>query len=271
MGRRFGQHFLARKSILERIADAVCADGPAGNAAPLVIEVGPGRGALTGPLLNRGARVVAVEIDPVLVHYLQQKFRAAVADGQLTLLEDDILQFDPAPHLGAGERAVIAGNLPYYITSPILDKVLGMRGLWRVAIFLVQAEVAQRLAASPASRDYGYLSVLAQLQARVEILFEVPRTAFRPPPKVDSAVVRLEPRDIAAGLGIDDPSAFLRFAGVCFRQKRKTLRNNLAAVYGKALVDRLVEGKQRAEQLSLEELARLHQRLLAASPGGAAS
>ena len=133
--------------------------------------------------------------------------------------------------------------------------------MWIRAVFLVQAEVAQRLAAAPGSRDYGYLSVLAQLHARVQVLFEVPRAAFRPPPKVDSAVVRLESRDALADFGIVDCSGFLRFASACFRQKRKTLRNNLIASYDPVLVNALPEGRLRAEQLGIRELAGIFARL----------
>lgn len=199
-------------------------------------------------------------MDPVLIHYLRQKFADAISAERFMLIEGDVLKCD----LGAWGTAAIAGNLPYYITSPILEKVFETdasraiaAGKWVQAVFLVQAEVAARLAASPGSRDYGYLSVLAQAQAQVERLFDVPAAAFRPPPKVESTVVRLMPRDAAAEFGITDVRAFLRFASVCFRHKRKTLRNNLAAAYPKEIVDALPEGKLRAEQLPVAELARL--------------
>ena len=248
MGRRFGQHFLARKSVLDRIAEAAC-----GEHSALTIEIGPGRGALTECLLERSERVVAIEVDLVLVEYLRQKFRDAVDSERLTLIEGDVLKAD----LGAWGPAVIAGNLPYYITSPILERVFASGKLWTRAVFLVQAEVAARLASAPGTRDYGYLSVLAQMHARVERLLDVPRTAFRPPPKVDSAVVSFDPRDAAAEFGIADTDAFLRFASACFRYKRKTLRNNLAAAYPKDLVDKLPEAGKRAKQLKLAELARI--------------
>jgi 16S rRNA (adenine1518-N6/adenine1519-N6)-dimethyltransferase len=173
------------------------------------------------------------------------------------LVEGDVLKTD----LAAWGPAVIAGNLPYYITSPILDRMFKMSGHWTRAVFLVQAEVAERLAATPGKRDFGYLSVQTQLFSRPEILFPVSRTAFRPPPKVDSAVVRFDPRDTAADLGITDPAGFLRFASACFRQKRKTLRNNLAPTYGIERVDALPEARLRAEQMSLTELAALYRKL----------
>jgi 16S rRNA (adenine1518-N6/adenine1519-N6)-dimethyltransferase len=179
--------------------------------------------------------------------------------GRLELIEGDVLKTD----LTAFGPVVIVGNLPYYITSPILEKVFAMGGLWRRAVFLVQAEVAARLAASPGSRDYGYLTVQTQLGSRPEILFEVPRAAFRPPPKVDSAVVRLEPRDARAELQLADTASFLDFVATCFRQKRKTLRNNLAPAYGRERMDTMEESRLRAEQLSVAELAALYRKLRA--------
>ena len=201
--------------------------------------------------------MVAIEVDPVLVHYLRQKFRDALDAGRLILVESDILKAD----LGAWGPAAIAGNLPYYITSPILERIFAARERWERAVILVQAEVAARIVAQPGSRDYGYFSVLVQAQARAERLFEVPRASFRPPPKVDSAVVRLEPGDPNRHFGIKNLQSFLKFAGNCFRYKRKTLRNNLAGLYERSAVESLVGPKDRAEALSVAELARLFEAL----------
>ena len=239
MGRRFGQHFLSRKSILDRIAEAAC-----GERVPRVVEIGPGKGALTESLLERADKVVAIEVDPHLVHYLHQKFRDAIEQGRLEVIEGDVLKTDFS-------GAVITGNLPYYITSPILEKVFALGERWERAVFMMQTEVAERLAAKPGSRDFGYLSVQTQVHARPEILFAVPRDAFRPPPKVDSAVVLLERRSLPE---IEDPVSFLKFASLCFRHKRKNLRNNLAPLYELSTVE---EGRLRAEQLSIPELAAL--------------
>ncbi|MEP7354353.1 MAG: 16S rRNA (adenine(1518)-N(6)/adenine(1519)-N(6))-dimethyltransferase RsmA [Acidobacteriota bacterium] len=257
MGQKYGQHFLTRPSILEAIADAAVEDLADGSS---VLEIGPGRGALTDHLLARAAHVIAIEIDPVLVQYLRQKYREQIEAGKLTLIEDDILKADIS---GWGPLPVV-GNLPYYITSPILERLFSARS-WTRAVFLVQAEVAERLAANSgivkgskaSSRDYGYLSIVAQTQASVKILLHVPRAAFRPPPKVESAVVQLLPKDTVKEYGITDLPAFLRFAGVCFRQKRKTLRNNLSAAYPKEIVDKLPESGMRAEQMSIADLVRL--------------
>ena len=164
----------------------------------------------------------------------------------------DILKTDLAPLL----PAVIAGNLPYYITSPIIEKTLAAGpGVVR-AVFLMQKEVADRLSAAPGSRDYGYLTVQTQLLSEPKTLFRVPPGAFTPPPKVDSAVVRLEPRNEPL---VPDPEAFLRFASACFRMKRKTLRNNLSG--GWPEIASQPEARLRAEQLALAELVNLYTRL----------
>ena len=254
MSRRLGQHFLTRQPILEQIATAAC---PAANedSCQTVIEIGPGKGALTTHLLQRAARVVAIEIDPVLAQYLRSKFRE---EERLQIVEGDVLKTD----LRQWGPVFVAGNLPYYITSPIIERVLALRPLLQQAVFLVQKEVGQRLTAVPGTRDYGYLSVQTQLLSAPEMLFEVPAAAFHPPPQVVSAVVRLVPR---GQLSVCNVGGFLRFAGMCFRQKRKTLRNNLLGGYPKELVDNLPEGGKRAEQLTVENLIALYARLSAAS------
>jgi 16S rRNA (adenine1518-N6/adenine1519-N6)-dimethyltransferase len=240
MPRRLGQHFLQSESVLNRIAGAVC---PARES--LVIEIGPGRGALTAKLLEHADRVVSIEVDSELVAHLREKFRAA----PLEVVHADVLDVD----LTRWGRAPIAGNLPYYITSPILEKAA--RANPPRTVFLMQKEVAQRLTARPGTRDYGYLTVQTAVFAQARALFDVKPGAFRPPPKVDSTAVLLEPRDS----GIADREAFLEFAGRCFRQKRKTLRNNLAEFY--PAIEELPEAGMRAEQLSLDALARIFRRV----------
>jgi 16S rRNA (adenine1518-N6/adenine1519-N6)-dimethyltransferase len=221
----------------------------------LVVEIGPGRGALTEKLLRRAARVVAIEIDAALVDHLRTRF---AGEPRLEIVHADVLATD----LAQWGRAPIAGNLPYYITSPILEKTVRL-DVPRI-VFLMQKEVAERLIATPGHREYGYLTLQTALFAGARLLFEVKPGSFRPPPQVDSAVVLLTPH--LRDLGVGDREAFLRFLGQCFRQKRKTLRNNLAGIYGKEAIDPWPEAGLRAEQLTLEQFAAMYRRTL---PSGA--
>ena len=213
---------------------------------PLVIEIGPGKGALTRKLLERSDRVVAIELDGVLAAELRSKFDGS----RLEIIECDVLDVD----LAQWGPAVVAGNLPYYITSPILNKVLRLSPTISRAVFLVQKEVADRLTAAPGSRDYGYLTIVTGVFSTPRYLMTVPPGAFHPPPKVDSAVVQL---DLKPSLPSDDD--FLEFASLCFRQKRKILRNNLVARFPGIAAQ--AESGQRAEQLSIAQLLDLFWRL----------
>jgi len=242
---KLGQHFLIRGAVLERIAAAVCP-----VREPLVVEIGPGRGALTEKLLARADRVIAVELDPYLAGHLRRKF---ACEERLQIVERDVLETD----LSQWGRVPVAGNLPYYITSPILTRVSRM-DVSR-AVFLIQKEVAQRLVAKPGERAYGFLTVQIALRMEARLLFEVKPAAFHPPPKVDSAVVLLEPRPSQLPAG--DAAAFLEFVGLCFRHKRKTLRNNLSEIYGSGQIEQWPEASLRAEQLSLEQFAEIYRRL----------
>ena len=248
MARRLGQHFLIRGSTLERIAAALCP-----TPEPLVIEIGPGKGALTERLLRRAGRVIAIEVDPALVELLARKFAGR---SELTVLQADVLGVD----LAQWGPAAIGGNLPYYITSPILDRFAQAAPNARRGVFLVQKEVAERITAAPGTRDYGYLSVQMQTTASADLLFAVPPAAFHPPPKVDSAVVRLTPHNRAAQLGIRNLPGFLRFVGLCFHHKRKTLRNNLSPAY--PAIGALPQSSLRAEQLALEQFAEIYRTLV---------
>ena len=228
--------------MLERIAAAACP-----GHEDLAVEIGPGRGALTERLLKRAARVVAIELDPHLVEHLRRKF---AGERRLEIVHADILDTD----LDQWGPAAIAGNLPYYITSPILEKTV--RGKFRRAVFLVQKEVAERLVARAGTRDYGFLTVASAAFAEARALFDVKPGAFHPPPKVNSAAVLLTPRNPP----LDHAPDFLAFVGLCFRHKRKTIRNNLAATHGER-IEAWPEAGLRAEQIPLEGFLAMYRRL----------
>lgn len=245
MPRKLGQHFLTSQPILERLAIAACGDHVA-----RVIEIGPGRGALTRHLLPRTSELHAIELDADLATQLAGQF---ADDPRVHIHHSDVLRAD----LGAWGAAVIAGNLPYYITSPIIDRFLELPDAFRTAVFLVQLEVAERLRAKPHSRDYGFLTVKTQLHCEVELVSKVPRGAFSPPPKVDSAAVRLARKtDVAA------PSPrLIEFVGRCFAHKRKNLRNNLRPYFPADRLDALPEAQLRAEQIAVVDFLPLWERL----------
>jgi 16S rRNA (adenine1518-N6/adenine1519-N6)-dimethyltransferase len=241
---KLGQHFLVSTKALERISRAAC-----GERVELAVEIGPGRGALTEHLLQHADRVAAIELDPSLVAYLRERW---AGEPRFDVLEANALDTIWADY-GPG---VLAGNLPYYVATHLIANFLRAPGQLRQAVFLIQKEVAARITAKPGSRDYGYFSVECQLLCETaEYLFAVPPGAFRPPPEVDSAVVRLVPRPQPA---VADVSGFLRFASAAFRHKRKTLRNNLAGQYPYEAVpsDQL---SCRAEQLGLSDLIRIYE------------
>ena len=247
-GAKLGQHFLRDEAVLARIAAAAAA------ADDTVVEVGPGRGALTRHLLGIARRVVAVELDAGLAAALP---RQCSSPQQLTVIAADILQVNLPEMLAEAARSqsVIVGNLPYYVTSPILRTVFTVRRLFRSATFLMQEEVADRVVATGGSRSFGFLSCLCQLQSRPEKLFRVSPAAFVPPPAVHSAVVHF---DLAGG---PPPEGLLAFLSACFRQPRKTLKNNLAARYPQHRLGADPCAGMRAQQLSLGELRAMWGRL----------
>ncbi|HVB35027.1 MAG TPA: 16S rRNA (adenine(1518)-N(6)/adenine(1519)-N(6))-dimethyltransferase RsmA [Patescibacteria group bacterium] len=252
---RLGQHFLTdagwRARIIERLAP---------NAGQVWVEIGAGRGEMTRELARRTGNVVAIELDPALADKLRESTKGLPVE----IVRGDILSLDLVKL--AGPRFRVYGSLPYYITSPILRKLFAIADHLDEIDVVIQWEVARRVAAQPGSRDFGWLSVLAQFYTRPEILQKIPPGAFRPPPKVDSALVRLVPPGENARLKLEDEKGFLEFAQKCFGQKRKTLANNLKAGYqAEALreaIGALGRGMQvRAEQLGIAEMAGLFRML----------
>jgi len=218
--KRYGQHFLTDRGILESIADAL-----APGKTDTVLEIGPGRGALTDILAARAKRVVAVEIDRALAKQLTEKY---AANKSVEVVQQDILAAD----IGAlvGERYLLAGNVPYYITTPIIFKSLGPPVPLR-SVFLVQLEVAERLASAPGSSEYGALTVNVAATSKVEIVRRVSAKSFTPPPKVESALVRLTPREEPL-ISFDRVAAFRAFVQAAFGQRRKQIQRVMRSVRG---------------------------------------
>ena len=251
---KLGQNFLRDPQAIERIAAAL-----GDLTGETVIEIGPGQGAITRALAARAEHVIAVELDRQLAAYLRSQFPAE----RVRVVEADVLQFNFAAAAGeAGKRLPVAGNLPYYITSPILMKLAQNHPALDRAVLMVQRELADRIVAAPGSRDYGVLSVAVQMYGPVEPLFTLPPTAFSPPPDVHSTVFRWRFAPRFAEFAVDE-AGFLRFVREIFAQKRKTLANNLrAAGYGPGAIQDAIAGasiapQARAEVLSLGEMARL--------------
>jgi 16S rRNA (adenine1518-N6/adenine1519-N6)-dimethyltransferase len=251
---RLGQHFLADAAWRERIARAVIARG--GEAGGVWIEIGAGHGEMTALLALQASRVVAVELDDKLLPGLHE---LASRLGNVTVVAGDVLSLDLA-ELAQSDRFRVYGNIPYYITSPIVHHLFASHTLPEAAFLVMQLEVAERLAARPGRRDYGYLSAFTQFYARSEIVLRIPPGAFRPPPKVDSALVALRLPGERAKLGVRDEKGFVKFLEGCFSQKRKMLRNNLRSLAPTGQTELLLEKcgirvDARAEQLGLAEMA----------------
>ena len=271
MGQRLGQHFLVDAAWRKRVMEALC-------VAPddAWIEIGAGRGEMTAELVRRARRVIAIEKDPPLVHHLR---RLASEAANLAIHQADILKIDltavirEAQGGAAGGRVSVYGSLPYYITSPILHRLFPLASQFASICVVIQWEVAQRLVAAPRTREYGYLSVATQFYTQAEIMLRIPPGAFRPPPKVVSALVRLRAPGAGAALVVEDPVEFLGFAQACFAQKRKKLLNNLQALAPRAQALGWLEAAgapaaARAEELTLAQLAAVWR---AAATSGATS
>jgi 16S rRNA (adenine1518-N6/adenine1519-N6)-dimethyltransferase len=274
---KLGQHFLSDPHYRARIAESLAL-----RPDDLVIEVGAGNGAMTELLARRARRVIAVELDPALVQKLKEK---TGEDSRIEVLHADILEVDIAElcRKHEFEKCLVFGNLPYYITSPIISRLTAYRSRIRAMSLLVQREVALRLTATPGRRAYGYLSVMAQTFWQPRVAFDVPPGAFSPSPKVYSSLVNFaaqpSPAEGAdqlqeraglthgvASLSPGEQKKFLEFVKLCFTHKRRNLVSNLAAKFPRARVEREIARLElprtvRAEELTAGQLSSLHQRL----------
>ena len=252
---KLGQHFLTDASWQERIARAIQINGG------VWVEIGAGHGEMTSRLARRASKVIAIELDRRLAARLRE---VTAPLGNVEVVEGDVLAADFGS-LTRGAIFSVYGNLPYYITSPILHRLFDHADQIAVIHAVIQFEVAVRIVAPPGRRDYGYLSVLSQWFSRPELVLRIPPGAFRPPPKVDSALVSLRMPGARATIAASDEKAFLDFVKECFTQKRKTLRNNLRVRLGTRAEEILREAGLspgvRAEQLSISQFAALFELL----------
>lgn len=252
--RAFSQNFLTSRHVVEGIARALgIAEGER------VIELGPGLGTLTGELLRAGARVVAIEKDREMIAVLRAELGASE---RLDVIEGDAASVDLAALAGGG-RVALAGNLPYAITGGILRNLCEHAASVSRAAIMVQREVRDRLLAQPDTSEYGALTVFVQARFDVRSVLKVPAGAFHPPPKVESAVVMLVPREVPRA---EETEAFRTVVRAAFQARRKTLKNALAQAVGAeravaALEAAGIDGRRRGETLSIEELARVASRL----------
>jgi len=252
--KRFGQHFLHDQNILAKIVHAIA---PA--ADDRLVEIGPGRGALTLQLVRHCDRLIAVELDRDLADYLT---RHEALRERVELINADALKFDFSGLSEAPRSLRIVGNLPYNISTPLLFHLLEAADQIRDMHFLLQKEVVDRLVAAPGNKDYGRLSVMIQYHCQTERLFHVPPGAFSPPPKVESSVVRLTPREQPEAIAAD-PRHFEKVVRQAFSQRRKTLRKSLRGLVGEAAFEQAgVAASLRPEQLTVHNFVDLSNRTI---------
>lgn len=251
MGRRLGQHFLSSSRTAERIIEESHL-----TKNDIILEIGPGKGILTGHILPKVKELIAVELDEKLVRFLKRQFGNY---RNLTLINEDFLKLKGIP----GKKVKFVANLPYYITSPILQRIISWPN-WDEAIITIQKEVAKRIISSEGSRDYSVLTISVQVKAKAEILFVIPRQDFFPMPKVDSAVVRLKPLEEPL-IGAADEAKFFKFIHACFQQRRKTIVNSMShnldmakSVIIEGLRQLDLDPRIRAEDIELNTYIRLY-------------
>lgn len=243
--KRFGQNFLHDQQIIDRIVKAITP-----KPEHLLVEIGPGQGAITAPLLNATGKLTTIEIDRDLAAILRTKF---IDFPDFNLIEMDVLKFDFATLGTTPDSIRVLGNLPYNISTPLLFHLLRYRDLIHDMVFMLQLEVVERLAAQPSTAHYGRLSVMMQYQCKVEKLFKVPPGAFSPQPKVDSAIVRLTPlRPIARE--VKNYDVFSTVVRTAFSQRRKTIRNTLKTLLNADdFITLNLDSNLRPENLSVQD------------------
>jgi 16S rRNA (adenine1518-N6/adenine1519-N6)-dimethyltransferase len=238
--KRFGQHFLESSEIIQNIVGAIAA-----RAGDIVVEIGPGRGAITGALAGSGASLHAIEFDRDLVPWLGERYGSL---DNVFIHEADALSFDYA---SLGNELRIVGNLPYNISTPLLFRMTGCANSIRDLHFMLQKEVVDRITASPGTGEYGRLTIMLGCRMHAEQLFDVPASAFRPPPRVTSSFIRLWPRQ-PGEMAIADAQLMSRIVAQAFSQRRKTLRN---ALKGSAAIEDLdtvqIDPGARAEEVPI--------------------
>ena len=247
--KRFGQNFLRDEAVIEAIASAIAPD-----KSHHLIEIGPGEGAITQALVVSGCRFDAIELDRDLRTRLLASFSTY---DTFTLHSADALQFDFESLQQDGQALRVIGNLPYNISTPLLFKLLDYGSLIADMHFMLQLEVVERLAATPGNKNWGRLGVMAQFQCEVEQLFEVPPEAFFPPPKVQSAIIRLTPRRTPRWTQVNR-EVLSKVVSRAFSQRRKTLRNNFKSVLTDAQIEAAgVDPNARAETLTIDDFVAL--------------
>lgn len=238
-----GQNFLRDQAVIQRIIESLRL-GPNDT----VVEIGPGRGALTRQLLAADVKVVAVEIDRDLIPYLENEF---TDEPGFSVVHADFLETDLRSLLPAETKPKIVGNLPYYVSTPILQRLIDQSDVFETAVLMFQREVADRLTAKPGTTDRGYITVLAEAAFTIEKILDVPPQAFFPIPKVWSSVIRLLPKDNVAVSPV-----FRALVSAGFTQKRKTILNNLKGHFENSeatLLSCRIDSKRRAESLTIDE------------------
>lgn len=256
--KRFGQHFLESAEIIQNIVGAIAA-----RAGDIVVEIGPGRGAITGALAGSGASLHAIEFDRDLVPWLRQRYESL---DNVFIHAADALSFDYA---SLGNKLRIVGNLPYNISTPLLFRMTEYAsaiGVLRDLHFMLQKEVVDRITASPGTGEYGRLTIMLGCRMHAEQLFDVPASAFRPPPRVTSSFIRLWPRQ-PGEMAIADPKLMSRIVAQAFSQRRKTLRNALKGTAASEDLDTVqIDPGARAEEVPVTAWVALANHLAKTAP-----